>query len=82
MVTLASDAVTLKSVTPNPVRPADAGPPLLEITTVPFRVPLVVGVKVMLMEQLAPAATDTGQLLRLGKITGNGNSVDLKRRVS
>ena len=63
MVALAGDAVTLKSVMPNPVRPADAGPPLLEITTVPFRVPLEVGVKVMLMEQLAPAATDAGQLL-------------------
>ena len=62
-VTLAGDAETVKSVTPNPVRLADAGPPLLEITTVPFRVPLLVGVKVMLMEQLAPAATDTGQLL-------------------
>jgi hypothetical protein len=62
-VALAGDAETVKSVMPNPVRLAEAGPPLLEITTVPFRVPLEVGVKVRLMEQLAPAATDAGQLL-------------------
>src|SRR5450432_1259936 len=50
---------------PVPVRLAVCGlPAALSVTvTVPVRVPAAVGVKVTLMEQLAPAATELPQVL-------------------
>ncbi len=57
---------------PVPLRPTVCGLPaaLSLMLSVALRVPVAVGVKVTLIEQLAPAATDVPQLLVWAKSVG------------
>src|SRR5437899_310696 len=63
-VTLLGDRLT-PGAAPVPVRLTDCGLPaaLSVMVIAPVRVPVAVGVKVTLMAQLAPAATDVPQVL-------------------
>jgi hypothetical protein len=56
---------TVAGATPVPLKATDCGLPaaLSEIVTTPLAMPLACGVKETLIEQLAPPASETGQLL-------------------
>ncbi len=81
-VALGELSVTVR--VPVPLRPTVCGLPaaLSMMLSVAFRVPVAVGVKVTLIEQLAPAASDVPQVLLWAKSPGFAPVVEMPLMLS